>query len=176
MEASATGRPRIALGHGASGSAATMRPYVDGLAARGIDATALELPRSRPDAAVGIFLASAAADPGLALGGHSFGGRMASLAAAQATPPALVLFSYPLHRPGRPEPGPRTAHWPAIACPVLLLSGDRDPFARIDLLRSAIGGLREAELVVYGGAGHGLRGHLDAALDAAARFLLAHRG
>jgi hypothetical protein len=153
-----------------------MRPYVDGLLARGVDATALELPRSRPEAAVGIFLARATADPGLALGGHSYGGRMASLAAAQTTVPALVLFSYPLHRPGRPEPGPRSAHWPSIACPVLLLSGDRDPFARIDLLRAAIGGLRDAELVVFAGAGHGLRGHLDPALDAAARFLLAPRG
>jgi predicted alpha/beta-hydrolase family hydrolase len=152
-----------------------MRPYVEGLAARGIDAAALDLPRSRPDAAVGIFLARAAGDPDLALGGQSFGGRMASLAAAQTTVPALVLFSYPLHRPGQPDPGPRTAHWPAITCPVLLLSGDRDPFARIDLLRAALSGLRDAELVVFAGAGHGLRGHLDAALDAAARFLLAQR-
>jgi len=165
---------RIALGHGASGTAATMRPYVDGLAARGVEARAVDLPRSRPEAAVEVFLALAAADAGLALGGHSFGGRMASLAAARRPVPALVLFSYPLHRPGRPDPGPRTAHWPAIDAPVLLLSGDRDPFARIDLLREAVRLLPRGELVVYPGGGHGLRGHLDDALDAAAAFLLAH--
>ena len=49
---------------------------------------------------------------------------------------ALVCFSYPLHPPGSPErTDARIAHWPAIRCPVLLLSGESDPFARIDLLR-----------------------------------------
>ena len=57
---------------------------------------------------------------------------------------ALVLFSYPLHPPGRPErTEARIAHWPAIRCPVLLLSGESDPFARIELLRAAVPTLPE---------------------------------
>ena len=163
---------RIVLGHGASGTAASMNPYVDALTRRGLDARAVDLPRGRPEAAVQIFLAAAAADAGLALGGHSFGGRMASLAAARTQVPALVCFSYPVHRPGQPELGARVAHWPAITCPVLLLSGDRDPFARIDLLRTAAEALPHGRLVVFPRAVHGLRGHLDEALEAAADFLL----
>ncbi len=163
---------RIVLGHGASGTAASMKPYVDALARRGLDARAVDLPRGRPEAAVEIFLTEAAADPGLALGGHSFGGRMASLAAARVRVPALVCFSYPVHRPGQPELGTRVAHWPDIACPVLLLSGDRDPFARVDLLRTAAASLPNGRLVLFHGAGHGLAGHLDEALRVAADFLL----
>jgi len=156
---------RIVLGHGASGTAASMRPYVAGFAARGVSAHAVDL-----------FLAAVAADAGLALGGHSFGGRMASLAASRTTVPALVCFSYPVHRPGQPELGSRVAHWPSITCPVLLLSGDRDPFARLDLLRTAVASLPQGRLIVYPGAGHGLAGHLDGALAAAADFLLGAGG
>jgi predicted alpha/beta-hydrolase family hydrolase len=172
MDAMAPLSTRIVLGHGASGTATSMAPYVAGLARRGIAAHAVDLPRSRPEAAVTIFLAAAAADPAIALGGHSFGGRMASLAASRTSVAALVCFSYPLHRPGHPELGTRSAHWPAIGCPVLLLSGDRDPFARIDLLRQAVEQLPHGRLIIYPGAGHGLAGHLDAALTAVADFLL----
>lgn len=172
---------RVVLGHGASGSAASMTPYVAGLAVRGVVASAVDLPRGRPERAVAVFLEAAAADPDLALGGHSFGGRMASLAAARlieqgTEPPALVCFSYPLHRPGTPEIGPRVEHWARLRCPVLLLSGDRDPFARIDLLRAAAAQLPNAELAVFTGAGHGLTSRLDEALDRAAAFLVAHAG
>jgi hypothetical protein len=163
---------RIVLGHGASGTAASMKPYVEALARRGLEARAVDLPRGRPEAAVEIFLAAAAADRGLALGGHSFGGRMASLAAARVHVPALVCFSYPVHRPGQPELGSRVAHWPDIACPVLLLSGDRDPFARVELLRTAAANLPNGRLVIFPGAGHGLAGRLDEALEVAADFLL----
>lgn len=170
-------QPRIILGHGASGTAASMAPYVRGLVDRGVEARAVDLPRGRNAAAIAVFLEAARADPSLCLGGHSFGGRMASLAAAELSlagrpPPALVCFSYPLHRPGAPELEPRTSHWGAIACPTLLLAGDRDPFARIDLLRSAMARLRDAELVVFPGDRHGLPVHRQEALDAAATFLL----
>jgi hypothetical protein len=97
---------------------------------------------------------------------------MASMLAAQTPVRGLVLFSYPLHRPGFPDQM-RTEHWPRIACPVLLLSGDRDPFARIDLLRATVPTLARAELVVYPGLGHGLLPVLDDALDRVAGFLRA---
>lgn len=104
------------------------------------------------------------------IGGHSFGGRVASMLAAQESPRALVLLSYPLHRPGRPDEQ-RTAHWPQIQCPVLLLSGESDPFARIDLLRAAVLVLPSAELLTYPGVGHGLQRVLDDALDRIAVFV-----
>jgi uncharacterized protein len=170
----------IVLGHGASGTAASMGAHVDGLRARGLGAAAIDLRRGKAEDAVADFWSATEAlrtDRGpvrLALGGQSFGGRVASLVAAQrpADVRALVCFSYPLHRPGAPETwDARTAHWPRISCPVLLLSGESDPFARIDLLRAAIGRLPSVELVTYPRLGHGLRPVLPDVLDRVAAFL-----
>ena len=109
----------------------------------------------------------------LALGGRSYGGRMCSLAVAEGLPAAgLVLLSYPLHPPGSPERATdRTDHWPQIDCPVLLLSGESDPFAKIDLLRTAVGLLPNAELVTYPRLGHTLKPVLEDVLDRVAAFL-----
>ncbi len=64
----------------------------------------------------------------IALGGRSFGGRACSAAVAEGLPAAaLVLLSYPLHPPGRPEKL-RVEHFPQISVPTLVLSGLRDPF------------------------------------------------
>ena len=156
-----------------------MAPFVDGLRARGIAATAIDLPKRRAEDALPAFhlVVPDAAD--VAVGGHSYGGRVASLAAAAPDAPyiGLVLFSYPLHPPGSPErTDARIAHWPAIRCPVLLLSGESDPFARIDLLRSGVTRLERAELVTYPRLGHTLKPALDDALDRAATFLEALSG
>ena len=151
-----------------------MAPFVAGLRVRGIDAAAIDLPKRRAEDAVPAFhlVVPSAAD--VAVGGHSYGGRVASLAAAEPGAPyaALVLFSYPLHPPGAPErTDARIAHWPAIRCPVLLLSGESDPFARIELLRTAVSLLEQAELVTYPRLGHTLKPVLDDALDRVAAFL-----
>jgi predicted alpha/beta-hydrolase family hydrolase len=64
----------------------------------------------------------------LVLGGRSYGGRMCSMAVAEGLPAAgLVLLSYPLHPPGKPD-NLRIEHLPAIEVPVLVVSGDKDPF------------------------------------------------
>ena len=63
------------------------------------------------------------------------------------------------------------AHWPAIPCPALLLSGESDPFARIDLLRAAMAGLPNGELVTYPRLGHGLKPVLEDVLDRTAAFI-----
>jgi predicted alpha/beta-hydrolase family hydrolase len=121
-----------------------------------LDAKALTLPRGAAERALQPLRDQVG--PGIdnaVIGGHSFGGRVASMVAAETAPGALILLSYPLHRPGHPE-DPRTAHWPKISCPVLLLSGDNDQFARIDLLRSEVGKLRHHQLHVYPGLRHGL--------------------
>ncbi len=64
----------------------------------------------------------------LVLGGRSMGGRMCSMAVADGMPAAgLVLLSYPLHPPKKPE-SLRTGHFPEIDVPCLFISGDRDSF------------------------------------------------
>jgi pimeloyl-ACP methyl ester carboxylesterase len=63
------------------------------------------------------------------------------------------------------------AHWPSIRCPVLLRSGESDPFARIELLRVAIGLLADAELVTHQKLGHTLKPVLPDVLDRTAAFL-----
>jgi predicted alpha/beta-hydrolase family hydrolase len=79
----------------------------------------------------------------LALGGRSMGGRMCSMAVAEGLPAAaLVLISYPLHPPGKPE-RLRTEHLGAIAVPCLFVSGTRDPFgtpAELEAATAAIPG------------------------------------
>ena len=147
-----------------------MRPWVTALALQGVRATALDLPKSSNDRAVGVFRTALENQPGAAIGGHSFGGRMASMLAADEPVSALVLLSYPLHRPGHPDEL-RTAHWSRIECPVLLLSGDRDPFAKVDLLRREVSALRHAELVIYPGLGHGLLPVRDDVAPRIAAFL-----
>jgi len=64
----------------------------------------------------------------LGLGGRSMGGRVCSMAVAAGLQCAgLVLLSYPLHPPGKPEKL-RVEHWPDIAVPCLFISGSNDPF------------------------------------------------
>ncbi|HYS97784.1 MAG TPA: alpha/beta family hydrolase, partial [Candidatus Dormibacteraeota bacterium] len=64
-----------------------------------------------------------------------------------------------------------TEHWRQIRCPTLFLSGDRDPFARLELLKEKIKLIPDARLVVFEGQGHGLLKVLDQALDAARDFI-----
>jgi predicted alpha/beta-hydrolase family hydrolase len=161
---------KVVLGHGASGTAASMKPYVIGFKSRGIDAMAVDLPKSNVERAVQVFLDKSGHD--VVGGGQSFGGRMASMAAAEADFAGLVLFSYPLHRPGFPDQ-PRADHFKRIRCPVLFMSGDRDPFARIDLLKKWVKVVPDARLEVFPGQGHGLLAVLDEALDAATGFIKA---
>ena len=71
---------RVVLGPGAMGSPADMAPFVAGLRARGVPAEAVALPRGRAERAAPVF--AALAGPEVVAGGHSFGGRAASLAAA----------------------------------------------------------------------------------------------
>ncbi|HVD48209.1 MAG TPA: alpha/beta family hydrolase, partial [Candidatus Limnocylindria bacterium] len=98
------------------------------------------------------------------------GGRVASMAAIEADFGGLILFSYPLHRPGFTEQL-RTEHLPSIRCPTLFLSGDRDPFARLELLKEAVKLVPNARLEIFKGQGHGLLAVLDQALDVAADFI-----
>lgn len=93
-----------------------------------------------------------------AAGGKSYGGRVASLAAAAGMDVAgLVFYGYPLHAPGR-EDAPRVQHWPAITVPCLFLEGTEDPFCNLDLLRRHLPELgAPPTLHVVEGGDHSLR-------------------
>jgi predicted alpha/beta-hydrolase family hydrolase len=163
---------RIYLAPGASGNPKQLAPHAAGLRDRGFEVEVVSLPKGSAERAVPAYRAAVTGASGsIVAGGQSFGGRVASILAADEPPAALILFAYPLHAPGRHEAwDERTAHWPSISCPVLLLSGESDPFADLELLRTAVARLRDAELVTYPRLGHGVGPVLDDALDRVAAF------
>jgi uncharacterized protein len=96
----------------------------------------------------------------ICLGGHSYGGRQASMLAAEDASVAagLLLLSYPLHPPKRPEQL-RTAHFPKLSVPSVFVHGSRDPFGTLEEMRAALALIPVATtLVEIQGAGHELRG------------------
>ena len=92
------------------------------------------------------------------LGGHSYGGRQSTMlcAAEPELVDGLLLLSYPLHPPEKPQQM-RTAHLPQLRVPALFVHGSRDPFGSRDEMQSALGLISApAELLVIEGAGHDL--------------------
>jgi hypothetical protein len=93
-------------------------------------------------------------------GGHSYGGRMATMLAAQEPSVAqgLFLLSYPLHPPRKPEQL-RTAHFPKLTVPALFVHGTRDAFGSVDEMQAAIKLIpAETKLLAVDGVGHELLG------------------
>ena len=92
------------------------------------------------------------------LGGHSYGGRQASMLAAAepAVAEALLLLSYPLHPPDKPTVM-RTDHFPSLRTPALFVSGERDGFGTREELQAALKMIpARTELMMVAGAGHEL--------------------
>ena len=92
------------------------------------------------------------------VGGHSYGGRQASmlLATADDIAQGLLLMSYPLHPPGKPQRA-RMAHLADIGVPTLFVHGTRDPFGTIDEIEAARATMRApSRLLAIAGAAHGL--------------------
>lgn len=114
--------------------------------------------------------AVAARFPGvpLVVGGRSAAARVACRCFAEPAVGVLAL-SFPLHPPGRPEKS-RVDELASVAGPVLLISGDRDPFASAEELRTAIaaGQAGERQLVIVPGSAHSFRASGAAQLAAAA--------
>jgi uncharacterized protein len=93
------------------------------------------------------------------LAGHSYGGRQASLlvAAEPDLADALLLFSYPLHPPGRPEQL-RTAHLPELRKPVFFVHGSADAFGSLEEIERARALIPSPTgLLALDGARHDLR-------------------
>lgn len=92
------------------------------------------------------------------LGGHSYGGRQASILAADepGLVSALLLLSYPLHPPKAPQQL-RTGHFAAIRTPALFVSGTRDTFGSTAELAEALRLISAlTQLLSIQGAGHEL--------------------
>lgn len=92
------------------------------------------------------------------LGGHSYGGRQATMLCAEHPDlvSGLLLQSYPLHPPGRPEQL-RVQHFPNLRLPALFVQGTRDPFGSIGEMESALKLIpAKTQLLIVEGAGHDL--------------------
>ena len=113
---------------------------------------------------------------GLVLGGRSMGGRMCSMAVGDADDPlpatGLVLISYPLHPPGKPD-RLRVEHLPRLTVPCLFVSGTRDTFGTPDELQEWTATIPGPVTYVWiDGKGHDLK-NSDAAVAAAVAEWLA---
>lgn len=110
----------------------------------------------------------------IALGGRSMGGRICSMAVAEGLPAsALVLVSYPLHPPGRPD-RMRTEHFADLRVPCLFISGTKDAFATPKELTTATEAVAGpvTHLWIEGGD-HGLRRRDAEVADAVRDWVLA---
>ena len=100
------------------------------------------------------------------LGGQSYGGRQATMLAADepGLVAGLLLFSYPLHPPGKPE-RLRKEHFPRLSVPCVFVQGANDPFGTPAELTDAIRSIPAlTEMIRVDGAGHDLkRGRIDLA-------------
>jgi predicted alpha/beta-hydrolase family hydrolase len=97
--------------------------------------------------------------PRIILGGHSYGGRQASILVAEnpEAADALLLLSYPLHPPNKPTQL-RTKHFPELTKPALFVQGTRDPFATIEEISLALNEIPVTHhLLQIESAGHDLQ-------------------
>ncbi len=109
---------------------------------------------------------------GLLLGGRSMGGRICSQVVAAGLPAAgLVLISYPLHPPGRPEKL-RTGHFAGLDVPCLFVSGTRDAFGAPEELTAATSAIPGPVTHVWlEGGDHSLRRRDTAVAEAVVAWL-----
>lgn len=170
-----SGTDGLVLTHGAGGSMDTplLVAVAETFAARGVSVLRCNLPyrqirssgppsasagaRDREGLRAALGVLRERLGGRLFLGGHSYGGRMASLLIAREPTLAagLLLQSYPLHPPGKPADA-RTGHFPEIAVPTLFVHGARDPFATPDELAAARAQIPARTAVLTLQAGHDL--------------------
>jgi predicted alpha/beta-hydrolase family hydrolase len=111
----------------------------------------------------------------VAVGGRSMGGRMCSMAVAEGLDvAALVLVSYPLHPPGRPDKL-RTAHFPDLHLPCLFVSGRRDAFGAPAELRHEAEAIPGPVTLDFVDGDHSLRKRNPEVADIVASWLTALR-
>ena len=166
----------LVLTHGAGGNheAPVLRAVAEAFAARRITVLRCDLPfrqarskgppspagaaRDRAGLRRAVELMRARYPGRVLLGGASYGGRQATVLAAEQprVVDGLLLLAYPLHAPGRPDT-PRSEHFPRIRTPALFVHGTRDPFgtiAELDAARATLGA--PSALLRVDDAGHDL--------------------
>lgn len=162
----------VALAHGAGAGMESvfLAGFSEALAAEGVAVLRFQFPyreagRRMPGPAPHAVLTWTAAlasvvarVPGVPVfaAGKSYGGRMASMAAAEGAiaPAGLVYLGYPLHPPGAPDTL-RVVHLPDIAPPQLFVSGTADPFVQpISQLEDAVASCRDASILWIDAGGH----------------------
>jgi len=164
----------LAHGAGADMRSSSMQNIADSLGERGIATLRYNFPFKEygrggvdsPKVATATVRSAVAEakrlEPKLTLlaGGHSFGGRMTTTAQSESPlddVKGLVLFSFPLHAPNRPDDS-RAAHLSAVKIPMLFLSGTRDALNDLDLFRPVIKTLgKTATLYLLDTADHGYK-------------------
>jgi uncharacterized protein len=170
-----SGTEGLVLTHGAGGSMDTplLVAVAEAFAARGVSVLRCDLPyrqarpsgspstsaaaRDREGLRAALAVLRERVGGRLFVGGHSYGGRIASLLVASEPTLAagLLLQSYPLHPPGKPA-DVRTGHLPGIRVPTLFVHGARDPFATSDELAAARALIPAPSAVLTLHAGHDL--------------------
>ena len=178
----AAGDRSIVLSHGA-GSDSNSRVIVviaEAFAAAGVRALRIDLPfriaKSTPNPSVsgrdreGIRAAVKWLGGRVLLGGHSYGGRQSSMVAAEdpSVAEGLLLMSYPLHPPRKPDQL-RNTHFPSLRTPALFVHGTRDPFGTPDELRANLPSM--AELMLLEASGHELKAAIRDPEAVVQRFL-----
>ena len=167
-------RPKATLvfahGAGAGMRHSTMQGISEALASKGVSTFRFNFPymeagKNRVDSKdvstraieAAVEAAQALLEGPYFLGGHSFGGRMASHAVIDrhVDVAGLVFCSFPLHNPKKPSLD-RAEHMRAIECPMLFLSGTRDGMASAPLITELVKSLN-AELHWLDTADHGYK-------------------
>lgn len=98
----------------------------------------------------------------IAIGGRSFGGRACSVAAAEGLDVGgLVLLSYPLHPPGKPDKL-RVDHFRSISVPTLFVSGRKDPFGSPEEFEQHIGSVDAETEMAWVDGPHAPKGAAEA--------------
>lgn len=168
----------LALTHGAGSNCDTvlLRAIAEGFAEAGVQVLRFDLafrvrrPKGPPHPSraaedrAGIVDVVAAlrngypSDGPVLLGGHSYGGRQSSMSAVENPElvDGLILLSYPLHPPKKPEKR-RIEHLPALTTPTVVVHGSKDEFATTDELRAALALIpADTRSVEFDGARHDL--------------------
>ena len=136
--------------------------------------------RDREGVAQAIQSAAEFATGRIFAGGHSYGGRQTAMAAAgnPKLAAALLLLSYPLHPPKKPDQK-RTSFFPDLQIPALFVHGTSDPFGSLEELREAMALIpARTDLLPVEGAGHDLKraGSLSAVILERLHSLVCYSG
>jgi len=169
----------LAPGYGGTAEQPLLKRLAARLEADGITTSRITFSTKRPSRGYAIektelraardALVARAGSP-VALVGRSFGGRMCAFLAAEEPPDALVILGHPIAPPDRPRPADEAALI-GIACPTLVVQGDRDELGPLAVLERIAGQNPRIDLVILHGAAHDYGSHEAEAIAAAARWL-----